>query len=289
MKRPLIIVLVLFALGLGWYLFRPELLFVQKKVDEKFPEVSTASAASTMKQPELLAQGEFHSVAHDTKGTAAVYQLPDGKKVLRFSNFQTSNGPAVHVYLVAANDASDNDTVKNSAFVDLGDIKGNSGDQNYDLSADLDLSKYHAVTVWCKRFSVNFGTAPLQMEMGHMTSAPSKPVLLKEGQFHSVAHDTRGMAAIYELPGGKRVLRFTDFETSNGPAVRVYLVSVDDAKDSDTIKNASFVNLGEIKGNRGDQNYDLPADLNLSKYHSVTVWCQRFSVNFGTAPLAQKS
>jgi formylmethanofuran dehydrogenase subunit B len=283
----LIIVLALIALGVGWYLFRPELLFVQKKVDEKFPEVTTTKAAAKTTQPELLAQGEFHSVAHDTKGNAAVYQLPDGKRVLRFSNFETSNGPAVHVYLVAADDATDNDTVKNAGFVNLGDIKGNTGDQNYDLPADLDLNKYRAVTVWCQRFSVNFGTAPLKMEM--TKEASNQPVLLKEGQFHSVAHDTKGLAAVYELPDGKRVLRFTGFETSNGPAVHIYLVAADDATDSDTVKNAGFVNLGEIKGSTGDQNYDLPADLDLTKYRSVTVWCQRFGVNFGTAPLSQKS
>lgn len=287
MKRPLIIVLALIALGVGWYLFRPELLFVQKKVDEKFPEVTKVAAASSTEQPELLAQGDFHSVAHDTKGMAYIYQLADGKRVLRFSNFETSNGPAVHVYLVAAEDASDNDTVKNAGFVNLGDIKGSTGDQNYDLPADLDLNKYRAVTVWCQRFGVNFGTAPLKMEMGKLVS--NQPVLLKEGSFHGVAHETKGVAAVYELADGKRVLRFTNFETSNGPAVHVYLVAADDASDNDTVKNAGFVNLGEIKGSTGDQNYDLPAGLDLNKYRAVTVWCERFGVNFATAPLSQKS
>ncbi len=286
MKRSLIIVLGILALGAGWYLFRPELLFVQKKVDEKFPEVTKAAVSSTQ-QPELLAQGAFHSVAHDTKGMASIFQLADGKRVLRFSNFETSNGPAVHVYLVAADDASDNDTVKNAGFVNLGDIKGTTGDQNYELAADIDLNKYRAVTVWCQRFGVNFGTAPLKMEMGKSVS--NQPVLLKKGNFHGVAHEAKGVAAVYELSDGKRVLRFTNFETSNGPAVHVYLVAADDASDNDTVKNAGFVNLGEIKGSTGDQNYDLPADLDLNKYRAVTVWCERFGVNFATAPLSQKS
>jgi hypothetical protein len=81
--------------------------------------------------------------------------------VLRFSAFETSNGPDVHVYLVAANDAQDDETVKKAGFVDLGSIKGNIGDQNYELPTDIDLAKYRAVTVWCKRFGVNFATAPL--------------------------------------------------------------------------------------------------------------------------------
>jgi hypothetical protein len=91
------------------------------------------------------------------------------------------------------------------------------------------------------------------------------------------------------LADGKRVLRFTNFETSNGPDVRVYLVAADDAKDSDTVKKAGFVEIGSLKGNIGDQNYDLPSDLDLSKYRAVTIWCKRFSVNFATAPLSGTS
>ena len=52
-------------------------------------------------------------------------------------------------------------------------------------------------------------------------------------------------------------------------------------------KQAGFVDLGALKGNIGDQNYDVPADLDLSRYRAVSIWCRRFSVNFGAAPLAQ--
>lgn len=80
------------------------------------------------------------------------------------TNFQTSNGPDVQVYLVAAADATENDTVNRSGFLRLGELKGNIGDQNYDLSSDVDLNKYRAVTIWCRRFDVNFATAPLAAE-----------------------------------------------------------------------------------------------------------------------------
>jgi len=99
---------------------------------------------------------------------ATVFQLADGKKMLRLTNFQTSNGPDVHVYLVAAQDAKDNDTVTKAEFVDLGSMKGNIGDQNYEWPASVDLAKYRSVTIWCKRFSVNFGTAPLNSSMQSM-------------------------------------------------------------------------------------------------------------------------
>ena len=144
---------LIIAVAGAWYAFRPERLFINQRVNEQFP---TASAANNQ-----LATGQFHSGAHETKGMATVFQLADGKKTLRLTNFATSNGPDVHVYLVAANDAKDNDAVTKAGFVDLGSLKGNIGDQNYELPANADLAKYRAVTIWCKRFSVNFGTAPL--------------------------------------------------------------------------------------------------------------------------------
>ena len=151
LKVPVLVLLL--GGGAAWYAFRPEKIFINQKVNEQFP---TASAAGS-----TLASGQFHSGAHETKGTASVFQLADGKKTLRLSEFATSNGPDVHVYLVAAPDAKDNDTVTKAEFVDLGSLKGNIGDQNYELPANADLAKYRAVTIWCKRFSVNFGTAPL--------------------------------------------------------------------------------------------------------------------------------
>jgi len=157
-------------------------------------------------------------------------------------------------------------------------MKGNKGDQNYDIQANADLNKYENVTIWCARFGVNFGQAAL--------AAPtSMPVRVAEGNFRGIAHETKGMASIYKLPDGKQVLRFSGFETSNGPDVRIYLVAAPDAKDNDTVTKAGFIDLGSIKGNIGDQNYDLPAGVDLSKYRAVTVWCKRFGVNFATAPL----
>jgi hypothetical protein len=258
-----------------WAAFRPERLFVNAKVNEALP------AGMTNVSQAVLSSGPFHSVAHESKGTASIYQAPDGKRILRLTAFETSNGPDVHVYLVAANDASDSDTVKKAGFLELGSLKGNIGDQNYDIPADADLAKYRAVTIWCKRFSVNFATAPLNTN----TAASSEAHILASGNFHDVAHKGVGQAAIYQLGEGKRLLRFTNFETSNGPDVRVYLVASRDASDSETVKQAGFVELGALKGNVGDQNYEISSDVDLNKYRAVTIWCKRFGVNFATAPL----
>mgnify|MGYP006159769801 CR=1 FL=1 len=103
-----------------------------------------------------------------------------------------------------------------------------------------------------------------------------------------IVHEAmRGLKESGQAVGAEVLTRLTDFATSNGPALHVYLVAADDAKDNDTVKKASFLDLGPLKGNIGDQNYDVPADLDLTRYRAVSIWCRRFSVNFGAAPLAE--
>jgi hypothetical protein len=158
MKRWIKIAIPVAAVALlaAWYAFRPERLVVNRSVNEAIPNAPSATSA----QP--LESGRFYSILHPTEGTATIYQMGDGTRVLRFTSFSTSNGPDVHVYMVAADDAKDAATVEKAGFVDLGVIKGNIGDQNYTIASDLDLAKYRAVSIWCKRFSVNFGAAPLR-------------------------------------------------------------------------------------------------------------------------------
>jgi hypothetical protein len=141
---------------LAWYAFRPERLVVDRRVDEAMPTAQDTSP------PKPLESGRFYGIMHPTNGTATIYQTGDGAHVLRLTNFKTSNGPDVHVYMVAAEDAKDAAAVESAGFVDLGVIKGNIGDQNYTLPNDLNLTKYRAVSIWCKRFSVNFGAAALR-------------------------------------------------------------------------------------------------------------------------------
>jgi hypothetical protein len=160
-KKQIIIALGLVAIAGGWYAFRPERLFIDQTVNESLsPAVQQASAA-TASTIVSIASGAFHGVHHETTGTATIFRRPDGTRVLRFTNFSTSNGPDVRIYLVAAADAQDNATVKDAGFIELGAMKGNRGDQNYEVPAAVDLAKYRAVTIWCRRFAVNFATAPL--------------------------------------------------------------------------------------------------------------------------------
>jgi hypothetical protein len=153
-KWKVVIPVIIIVLIAGWYWFRPDRLVTNRRVDEPFPTINDSSA-------QILESGTFHSGTHPTEGAATIYRIENGSRVLRFTNFKTSNGPDVHVYMVAAEDARDDASVLNTPFVDLGIIKGNIGDQNYALGPDLDLAKYRTVSVWCKRFSKNFGAAPL--------------------------------------------------------------------------------------------------------------------------------
>ena len=172
-KRNIIIAVAIIVVGGLWYAFRPELLFVNQTVSEEFP--GGAAMASIEKGPMAVTKGNFKGLAHETKGEATIYQLADGKRTLRLTEFETSNGPDVHVYLTAAEVAKGNDAVKEAGFIDLGSMKGNKGDQNYDVPADADLNKFKNVTIWCARFGVNFGSASLLTSKSQQESPDSRP------------------------------------------------------------------------------------------------------------------
>ena len=121
----------------------------------------TGATQAQGQDAKVLAKGEFHNADKAGKGTATVYQLANGKRVLRLSDFRTDNGPDLYVRLIAAADAKDTASVAKTKYVELAKLKGNKGNQNYELPAKVDLDKYRVVSIWCNRFSVNFAAAPL--------------------------------------------------------------------------------------------------------------------------------
>jgi hypothetical protein len=114
------------------------------------------------KVAKVLAKGEFHNADKTGSGTATIYELADGKRVLRLTNFSVENGPDLHVRLIKADDAKDTASVAKTDYMELDKLKGNKGSQNYDVPENVDLSKYKVVSIWCNRFSVNFAAAPLK-------------------------------------------------------------------------------------------------------------------------------
>jgi hypothetical protein len=110
--------------------------------------------------------------------------------------------------------------------------------------------------------------------------APAANLALASGAFTSGEHETSGEATLITLAEGGRVLTLTSFETSPGPDLRVYLVS-GSANDL-----GEFVDLGSLKGNKGNQQYDVPVSVNVRTHETVVIWCRAFSVAFGSARLA---
>ena len=114
---------------------------------------------------------------------------------------------------------------------------------------------------------------------------PAGPRPLHEGTFASRNRYTvTGSATVYELDDGTRTLRLEPFESTNGPDLYVYLTSADHA-DDDPALEADHVDLGELRGNIGSQNYGIPDDVDLATYDTVVIWCRRFSSSFGAADL----
>lgn len=107
-------------------------------------------------------------------------------------------------------------------------------------------------------------------------------VLLAKGSFGSLEHETTGVAQAIEVRRGRRVLTLTHFQTSNGPDLRVYLSAGTVSQGS---SGEAFRELGKLKGNTGDQQYEIPHGLDLGRFSTVLIWCRAFSAGFGTAPL----
>ncbi len=120
-------------------------------------------------------------------------------------------------------------------------------------------------------------------------AAPAAVVLLARGELISHEHATTGSVQVLGLPDGSRVLRLQDLQTSNGPLLKVWLTDAPVLPGTDgwgVFDDGRYVDLGELKGNIGSSNYLLPADADLSRLSSVSVWCDRFNVSFGAATLA---
>lgn len=126
-------------------------------------------------------------------------------------------------------------------------------------------------------------TAPAATSTGTAPAATA-PATIASGSFRSLEHSTTGRAEIIKLADGSHILRFEDLDTSNGPDLRVYLSELP-ANLGLHDYGRRYIELGHLKGNRGDQNYKIPAGTDLTKYKSAVIWCVRFTVGFGVAPL----
>lgn len=179
MKKSIIVAIIVAAIAVPAGVYAASPLFINTTIDEPLPVVddkmmdaAMADKDDIMKEEdsmmvdkggdammqELL--GSFAGTGdgiHNAEGVAKVIYLEDGSDALRLEDLRVTNGPDLYVYLATDKQASD--------FVDLGRLKANNGNQNYDIPKGTDLSKYSTVLVWCKQFSVLFGSAELTSGM----------------------------------------------------------------------------------------------------------------------------
>ncbi|MFD5946350.1 DM13 domain-containing protein [Streptomyces collinus] len=135
--------------------------------------------------------------------------------------------------------------------------------------------------------------APTAPPAGAPSASPSpapRPRTLAGGELISHEHATSGKVKLVRLADGSHVVRLEDLDTSNGPDLRVWLTDApvkEGRAGWHVFDDGAYVSLGKLKGNKGSQNYAVPGDVDLSRYTSVSIWCDRFNVSFGAAELAR--
>ncbi len=173
-------------LAAAWWLFSP--LLFDKEVNEEFPraalaEIPAGSSAADVEAAMLEAEGAVVGASedmpddpvalvsgeimgadafHQGSGTATIYELADGSRILRLEDLDVTNGPDLHVLLSPVADPEGRDDVTSEGYVDLGGLKGNIGNQNYEVPADFVIGDELSVVIYCKPFHVIFSTATLE-------------------------------------------------------------------------------------------------------------------------------
>ncbi len=197
MKKFIIAIILVIALGLGWYLLSP--VFFDKEVNEAFPvpkKIPTETELEEMSDTELenieeevleeiarqpdnevkeempeekesnepkkLLTGVFQDVSanYESSGNSTIYTI-ESSRLLRFEDFAVTNGPSLFVLLSDQAEPKTKEDLQKGNYVELAKLKGNIGDQNYEIPAELKIEEYKSVVIYCKPFKVIFGIAPL--------------------------------------------------------------------------------------------------------------------------------
>ncbi|MDL5204197.1 DM13 domain-containing protein [Streptomyces sp. ALI-76-A] len=131
---------------------------------------------------------------------------------------------------------------------------------------------------------------PSETPSASPSSSAAGPQALASGELISHEHATSGTVKLVRLADGSHIVRLENLDTSNGPDLRVWLTDAP-VKEGQAgwhvFDDGEYVSLGKLKGNKGSQNYTLPDGIDLARYTSVSIWCDRFDVSFGAAELAR--
>ena len=150
--------------GLGLYWFEPWRLATNTTVNETLAPTPPVSQPASEPVPQVVLRGAFVTHEHETKGDVRVVRHPDGRHTLELADLDTSDGPDLRVWLSdqpVREGTSGWRVFDDGRWVELGKLKGNRGNQVYEIPADADLTALRSVAIWCKRFSVSFGAAAL--------------------------------------------------------------------------------------------------------------------------------
>ena len=190
-KKPVLIILAVIAipiLAFAWWLLSP--LFLNTTITEEFPLSVTADMPSGVTQQEaedimegmakinmdavepmpekmaeatVLASGTFRDgdSFHKGSGDVSLYRLANGDSVLRFEDLDVTNGPDLHVLVSTHSDPITKGELQDAGYSTLGQLKGNRGDQNYEVPSDIDPDSIGSVIIYCMPFHVIFSVAPL--------------------------------------------------------------------------------------------------------------------------------
>lgn len=153
------------VLAIGTLLFAPWTLWTRSRLDEAPPGGVHAASRSVGKLAESavteLGSGRFRRQEHNVTGTARLLQLPGGSRVLRLEDFATSDGPDLHVWLCEKSAGGNWFKYNRGRRVRLGALKATDGNHNYPIPPGADLAGLRSAVIWCRRFHVAFGSAPL--------------------------------------------------------------------------------------------------------------------------------
>ena len=166
MKR-IVLAVAAVIVAVGVWQFEPWRLFTSSEIYEPLPTAATRTPGVTRSpapEPVLdLAGGAFRDAEHGTSGRARIIQLADGSRFLRLEDLSTSDGPDLHVWLSDATAGGSWFKYDDDQYLKLGKLKATHGNQNYRIPADADLSVFRSAVIWCDKFNVAFGAAPLEV------------------------------------------------------------------------------------------------------------------------------
>lgn len=141
-----------------------------------------------------------------------------------------------------------------------------------------------------KEVSESLAVVPTVAASPSASPSTPGPVVVRQGAFISHEHETSGTVRVVRHADGSHRLELVDLDTSNGPDLRVWLSDQpvrDGVRGWRVFDDGDWVELGRLKGNKGDQAYAIPAGADLDRLGSVSIWCKRFSVSFGAATLTR--